>query len=265
MLIVIRHLPWGTEETEGSVPNGLDSESYQFNRGLEEEWTVSHDALCFKLIYRKFWWRHHLILLFAPRGLMASFNTIPGDSASALQNCHMLYVHCISKENFIARPRDLSFMELVCREVHVSFLDKMAERRVALFPTSNGRHNVDILFVCLLWSGSCYCLFKYQQLTAHIDELRVFMVDSKIDILAINKSQLDNTIYDHEVCLPGFEIVFTRGVYLRAAFHLVNRVCKSEPWLKSLENEYLNALVAWKMLDPKLIYRRRKCNNWTQA
>ena len=77
---------------------------------------------------------------------MASFNTIPGDSASALQNCHMLYVHCISKENFIARPRDLSFMELVCREVHVSFLDKMAERRVALLPASNGRHNVDVLF-----------------------------------------------------------------------------------------------------------------------
>lgn len=68
------------------------------------------------------------------------------------------------------------------------------------------------------------------------------MVDSKIDILAINKSKLDNTIYDREVCLPGFEIVCTRGVYLRAAFHLVNRVCKSEPWLKSLENEYLNAL-----------------------
>lgn len=75
-----------------------------------------------------------------------SFSTIPGESASALQNCHMLYVHCISKENFIAQPRDLSCLELVCREVHVSFLDKMAERRVALLPASNGRHNVDVLF-----------------------------------------------------------------------------------------------------------------------
>ena len=65
---------------------------------------------------------------------MASFNTIPGESASALQNCRMLYVHCISKENFIARPRDLSCVEFVCREVHVSFLDKMAERLVALLP-----------------------------------------------------------------------------------------------------------------------------------
>ena len=58
----------------------------------------------------------------------------------------MLYLHCISKENFIAQPRDLSCVELVCREVHVSFLDKMAERRVALLPAANGRHNVDVLF-----------------------------------------------------------------------------------------------------------------------
>ena len=44
-------------------------------------------------------------------------------------------------------------------------------------------------------------------LTAHIDELRVFMEDSKIDILAINESKLDDTINDDELYLPGFEIV----------------------------------------------------------
>jgi len=42
---------------------------------------------------------------------------------------------------------------------------------------------------------------------ALIDELRVFMRDSKIDILAINESKLDNTINDHEVNIPGYEIV----------------------------------------------------------
>lgn len=76
---------------------------------------------------------------------MASFKTIPGESASALQNCRMLYVHCISKENFIARLRDLSCVKLLCRKVHVSFLVKMAEGRVAL-PGSNGPNNVDVLF-----------------------------------------------------------------------------------------------------------------------
>ena len=34
------------------------------------------------------------------------------------------------------------------------------------------------------------------------------MRDSKIDILAINESKLDNTIKDHEVCLPGYGIVW---------------------------------------------------------
>ena len=32
------------------------------------------------------------------------------------------------------------------------------------------------------------------------------MRDSKIDILAINESKLDNTINDHEVYIPGYEI-----------------------------------------------------------
>ena len=43
-------------------------------------------------------------------------------------------------------------------------------------------------------------------LLAHIDELRVFMSNSKIDILSINETKLDSTIKDSEVYLPGFEI-----------------------------------------------------------
>jgi len=43
-------------------------------------------------------------------------------------------------------------------------------------------------------------------LLAHIDELRVFMSNSKIDILSINETKLDSTIDDSEVYLPGFEI-----------------------------------------------------------
>ena len=33
------------------------------------------------------------------------------------------------------------------------------------------------------------------------------MYSTKIDILCINKTKLDSTIGDHEVCLPGFELV----------------------------------------------------------
>ena len=57
-------------------------------------------------------------------------------------------------------------MELVCREVHPSFLDKMAERRVALLPASNGRHNVDVFFASestpalVSLKTSCNCMVR---------------------------------------------------------------------------------------------------------
>ncbi len=44
-------------------------------------------------------------------------------------------------------------------------------------------------------------------LLLHIDELRVFMSSSKIDILMIDETKLDSTIHDNEVYITGFEIV----------------------------------------------------------
>ena len=55
--------------------------------------------------------------------------------------------------------------------------------------------------------GIAIACLNINSLTAHIDELRVFMRDSKIDILAINESKLDKAINDHEVYIPGYEIV----------------------------------------------------------
>ena len=47
---------------------------------------------------------------------------------------------------------------------------------------------------------------KINSLLAHIDELRVFMSNFKIDILSINGTKLDSSIDDSEAYLPGFEI-----------------------------------------------------------
>ena len=41
----------------------------------------------------------------------------------------------------------------------------------------------------------------------HLDELKVFMLDSKIDILAINETKLNDNIIDEKVKLPGYETV----------------------------------------------------------
>jgi len=55
--------------------------------------------------------------------------------------------------------------------------------------------------------GLAITCLNINSLTAHIDELKVYMRDSKIIILAINESKLDNTINDHEVYIPGYETV----------------------------------------------------------
>ena len=44
-------------------------------------------------------------------------------------------------------------------------------------------------------------------LLAHIDELRVFMSKSKIELLSINETKLDLTIDDAELYSPGFELI----------------------------------------------------------
>lgn len=55
--------------------------------------------------------------------------------------------------------------------------------------------------------GLVMASLNINSLLAHIDELRVFMSTSKIDILSINETKLDFTIDDSELYLPGFEII----------------------------------------------------------
>ena len=40
-----------------------------------------------------------------------------------------------------------------------------------------------------------------------MDDLRIFMYDTNIDILAINETKLDNSILNNEVHLDGYEII----------------------------------------------------------
>ena len=44
-------------------------------------------------------------------------------------------------------------------------------------------------------------------LIKHLDELRVLLVDSPVDVLAINETRLDSNITDNEVHISGYEIV----------------------------------------------------------
>ena len=44
-------------------------------------------------------------------------------------------------------------------------------------------------------------------LLAHLDDLKFFVIDSKIDVLAINETKIDSSVNDNERYLPGFEVV----------------------------------------------------------
>ena len=55
--------------------------------------------------------------------------------------------------------------------------------------------------------GLVIASLNINSLLAQIDDLRIFLSNSKIDILAINETKLDATINDYEVHLPGFEVL----------------------------------------------------------
>ncbi len=55
--------------------------------------------------------------------------------------------------------------------------------------------------------GLVIACLNINSLLAHIDELRITMSNTKIDIPCINETKLDSTVNDHEVGLPRFELV----------------------------------------------------------
>ena len=75
----------------------------------------SHDALRLKVIYQNV---RDVIILFGhsikQHANMASFG-VRSKSGKALQNPRLLYVSCVSKEDFPVRPVGLSRVELICR------------------------------------------------------------------------------------------------------------------------------------------------------
>ena len=46
-----------------------------------------------------------------------------------------------------------------------------------------------------------------RSLVIHIDELRVLLATSPIDVLATNETWLDSTISDNDVYIPGYDII----------------------------------------------------------
>ena len=41
----------------------------------------------------------------------------------------------------------------------------------------------------------------------HIDELRILLADTPVDILSINETRLDDSVKDSDVYIPGYEVI----------------------------------------------------------
>ena len=55
--------------------------------------------------------------------------------------------------------------------------------------------------------GLVMAAININRLTTHIDELRLFIAQEKIDILAINETKLDDLVGNNDIYIPGYEIV----------------------------------------------------------
>ena len=55
--------------------------------------------------------------------------------------------------------------------------------------------------------GFVTAALNINSLLAHLDDLNFFLLDSKIDVLAINETKIDISVNDNEIYLPGFEVV----------------------------------------------------------
>ena len=62
-------------------------------------------------------------------------------------------------------------------------------------------------YTMLFQRGLVMACLNINSLLPHIDELRITMYSTKIDILCIYETKLDSTIGDHEVCLPGLNLL----------------------------------------------------------
>ena len=55
--------------------------------------------------------------------------------------------------------------------------------------------------------GFVMAALNINNLLAHLDDLKFFGSDSKVDVLAINETKIDSSVNDNEIYLPGFEVV----------------------------------------------------------
>ena len=122
-------------------------------------------CISFRLILSLPTWRHHLFHALAMKPWRAftliSMNYRLNCVASAFKSTDLIYTHWVSKENFAVTVKAFSYVSLVCREVHISYVESICKWRRSLITVVVANLPVDELFAGvrspeLIWiSSSC--------------------------------------------------------------------------------------------------------------
>ena len=63
----------------------------------------------------------------------ACLNELPSELRGfAFKGTDLIYIHCVSNENFAVTVKGFTFVSLVCREVHISYVGSICKRRRSL-------------------------------------------------------------------------------------------------------------------------------------
>ena len=82
--------------------------------------------------------------------MVDNFITCYDAKCSAFQTARLIYVHCLSAEEFSVKLKGFSCVALCCKEIHWSYLESMSQRHVCLVPKFVEDDVVDELFDGLL-------------------------------------------------------------------------------------------------------------------
>ena len=127
-------------------------EANRLAQAPEEGWIVSHNPLRLQVYYRNPRWRHHSSWESSEQlshVMAASFHTCFDSKCSAFKITRLIYVHCVSEEQFSVNLKGVECVILHCREMHWSYLESMSEWRVSLIPTFVDEKTSEELFAGL--------------------------------------------------------------------------------------------------------------------
>ena len=138
-------------------------------------------CISFRLMLSLCTWRHylfHALGMKAFRAFMLVWMNYHLNCVALLSRVPIfIYIHCVSNESFAVRVKGFTFVSLVCREVHISYVEIICKRRRSLIPAVVANLPADELFAGVRSPELIRILkffLRYHGIIKHLKTLRLF-------------------------------------------------------------------------------------------